>query len=85
MKSVVLCGSHRFKPDIRAFAAALRSKGVVVFEPFLHEGADEWNHLSEDYKRFVAMGLTHDHFYKTEMADGVSPFLGPPVMTGAPA
>lgn len=71
MKSVVLCGSRRFKAEIRAFAAELRLKGVMVYEPFLHQGADEWDHMSDVYKRFVAMGLTHDHFYKIAMADAV--------------
>lgn len=27
--------------------------------------------LSDDYKKFVALGLTHDHFYKIQMADVV--------------
>lgn len=74
MKSVVICGSRRFKPEIRKFAADLRGLGVVVFEPFLHSGADEWDHLSEDYKKFVALGLTHDHLYKIKMADVVYVF-----------
>ncbi len=69
MKTVAICGSRRFKPGIRAFANELKNGGVVVFEPFLHSGVDEWNKLSDDYKRFVALGLTLDHFYKIKMAD----------------
>ena len=45
--------------------------GVVVYSPYLHEGKDEWNNLSEQYKKFTALGLTHDHFYKVKMADVV--------------
>lgn len=71
MKSVVLCGSRRFKPEIREFGKKLKELGVVVFEPYLHSGQDEWQKLSDDYKKFVALGLTHDHFYKIKMADVV--------------
>ncbi|MBM4177188.1 nucleoside 2-deoxyribosyltransferase [Candidatus Gribaldobacteria bacterium] len=71
MKAVVICGSRRFKPEIFEFAQKLRDLGVVVFCPYLHEGKDEWEKLSDDYKKFVALGLTHDHFYKIKMADVV--------------
>ncbi|MFH1246494.1 MAG: nucleoside 2-deoxyribosyltransferase [Candidatus Liptonbacteria bacterium] len=74
MKSVVLCGSRRFKPEIREFGKKLKELGAVVFEPYLHSGQDEWKELSGDYKRFVALGLTHDHFYKIKMADVVFVF-----------
>jgi nucleoside 2-deoxyribosyltransferase len=74
MKSVVLCGSRRFKPEMRAFGKELRDKGIVVFEPYLHSGQEEWEHLSQEYKNFVALGLTHDHFYKIKMADVVFMF-----------
>ncbi|MEK7188319.1 MAG: hypothetical protein AAB685_00520 [Patescibacteria group bacterium] len=71
MKSVVICGSRRFKPQIRKFEAALVKAGVVVYPPHLHEGKDEWDKLSLEYKKFTALGLTHDHFYKIKMADVV--------------
>ncbi|CAN5318292.1 hypothetical protein BH10PAT1_BH10PAT1_4020 [soil metagenome] len=71
MKSIVLCGSRRFKPEIRKFGATLEKLGVVVYQPYLHSGQEEWEHLSQDYKNFVALGLTHDHFYKIKMADVV--------------
>jgi nucleoside 2-deoxyribosyltransferase len=71
MKSVVLCGSRRFKPEIREFAAKLKNLGVTVYEPYLHSGGKEWEKFSEEYKRFIALGLTHDHFYKIKMADVV--------------
>lgn len=71
MKSVVLCGSRRFKPEMREFGKKLKELGVVVFEPYHHSGQDEWAGLSDDYKKFIALGLTHDHFYKIQMADVV--------------
>jgi nucleoside 2-deoxyribosyltransferase len=74
MKSIVICGSRRFKPEIREFAKRLKKLEVVVFEPYLHSGQNEWAKLSEDYKKFVALGLTHDHFYKIQMADVVFVF-----------
>ncbi len=69
MKSVVICGSRRFKVEIGAFTKQLQNFGVIVYAPYLHEGKDEWEKLSVDYKKFTALGLTHDHFYKIQMAD----------------
>jgi nucleoside 2-deoxyribosyltransferase len=71
MKSLVICGSRRFKPEIREFAKELKDLGIVVYEPYLHSGQEEWERLSEDYQKFIALGLTHDHFYKIKMADAV--------------
>lgn len=71
MKSVVICGSRRFTSGVRAFAKELKNAGIVVFEPYLHQGKDEWQKLSDQYKKFVLLGLTHDHFYKIKMADVV--------------
>jgi len=69
MKSVVFCGSRRFKTQMRDFASILKKKGITVYEPYLHSGASEWEKMSPDYKKFVLLGLTHDHFYKIKMAD----------------
>lgn len=72
MKSVVLCGSKRFKPEIRKFAQVLQRSGVLVYEPYLHTASKVWEEsLPEDEKRFAILGLTHDHFYKIRMADVV--------------
>ena len=71
MKTVVICGSRRFKKEIREFGSKLIKAGIVVFSPYLHEGKDEWDKLSLQYKKFVALGLTHNHFYKIRMADVV--------------
>ena len=69
MKSVVICGSKRFKPEMRNFAAKLKKKGVTVYEPYLHSGQKEWQGMSDQYQKFIALGLTHDHMYKIKMAD----------------
>jgi len=69
MKTVVLCGSRRFKPGMREFGKKLKELGVIVFEPYLRSGQDEWAKLSDEYKKFVALGLIRDHFYKIQMAD----------------
>ena len=71
MRSVVICGSRRFKPEIREFAKKLKEEGVLVYEPYLYEESDEGNQLSQEYKDFVALGLTHNHFYKIRMAEVV--------------
>lgn len=59
---------------MRKFAQKLKELGVVVYEPYLHRGKDEWNSMSESYKELVSAGLTFDHFYKIRMADVVFVF-----------
>lgn len=71
MKSVCICGSRRFTKDIRKFSKDLKKLEVVVFEPHLHRGKDEWTKFSNSYKTYTAMGLTHDHFQKIRTADVV--------------
>lgn len=69
MKSVTVCGCRRFRAGIRRFEVELRKLGVIVYSPYLNEGKKEWENFSSEYKRFIALGLTHDHFYKIRMAD----------------
>lgn len=71
MKSVVICGSRRFKKEAKAFADKLKKLGVTVYEPYFHGRDEEWDKLSEYRKNFVLLGLTHDHFQKIRMADVV--------------
>ena len=71
MKSIVICGSKRFKAEAREFARKIKELGVLVYEPYFHQGQEEWDRLSDDYKKFISLGLTHDHFYKIRMADAV--------------
>jgi nucleoside 2-deoxyribosyltransferase len=71
MKSVAICGSRRFKPEIKKFENVLIKAGVTVYSPYLHQGMVEWDKLSLQYKKFIVLGLSHDHFYKIKMADVV--------------
>ena len=72
MKSVVLCGSTRFKSEMRVFGADLKKLGVTVLEPYLYSPSEEeWNALSDEHRRYIELGLTHDHFYKVNIADVV--------------
>jgi hypothetical protein len=72
MKSVVICGSSRFAPEMREFAQKLKDLGVVVYEPHLYRASGGvWNEIKDFDKKFVALGLTHDHFYKIRKADVV--------------
>lgn len=41
MKSVVVCGSKRYKKEIAAFCASLEALGVLVFEPDFKPGIAE--------------------------------------------
>lgn len=75
MKSVVICGSGRFFDGIRDFAKKLKKLGVYVYEPNLYTpSGGKWKEIAEFDKKFVALGLTHDHFYKIRMADVVFVF-----------
>jgi len=72
MKSVVICGSRRFKIEMRELTYALRENNVVVYEPYLYdEPEDVRTQLDERERDYIALGLTHDHFYKIRMADVV--------------
>jgi hypothetical protein len=72
MKSVVICGSNSFAVEAREFAEKLRALGVVVFVPhFYRASGGVWDEIKESDRKYVALGLTHDHFYKIRMADVV--------------
>jgi hypothetical protein len=67
MKSVVLCGSKRYKDEIAQFASDLEKLGVLVFEPSFEELVEET--LAGDAKvrtpyviSKVFKGLTLEHF-----------------------
>jgi len=47
MKSVVICGSRRFKKEIKEFTRKLKEFDIVVFEPY-YSGHEEWSDLSDD-------------------------------------
>ena len=70
MKSVVICGSSNFAQEVREFASKLKELGVVVFEPhFYRASGGVWNDIKDFDKKYVALGLTHDHFSKIRKAD----------------
>jgi len=72
MKSVVICGSSRFFAEIREFANQLKDSGVFVYEPNLYRAdGGVWSEIKDFDKKFVALGLAHDHFHKIRMADVV--------------
>ena len=71
MKSVVICGSRKFKQEIEVFATQLERLGVLVYAPDFDSDHSEWNKISKDYQHYVAMGLTYDHLQKMRMADVV--------------
>ncbi len=70
MKSVTICSSNKFAKEAIAFAEKLKSLGATVLVPhyytYNYGGVDK---LSGHNKRFVAMGLTHDHFSKIRKGD----------------
>lgn len=70
MKSVVICGSRRFKKEIRNFTAQLKKAGIVVYEPILNDDR-RIDDLPENLKRFSFLGLTHHHFSFIRKADVV--------------
>jgi hypothetical protein len=63
MKSVVICGSKRYRKEIAEFAKDLEKLGVLVFEPNFKEPLPENVKLpSENVKHIVFKGLTLEHF-----------------------
>lgn len=70
MKSVVICGSRRFKPEIRKLEKKLQEKGIVVFPPILNTNRNI-DKLSPDLKRYAFLGLTLHHFEFIRKADVV--------------
>ena len=71
MKSVVICGSRKFRQEILDFVAQLKALGVIVYAPHFESDHKDWDKLSKDYQHFIAMGLTYDHIQKIRMADVV--------------
>ncbi len=70
MKSITVCASNRFAPEVEKFVTKLRKLGVVALVPhfYTHNYGDLEKAKGHD-KRFLAMGLTHDHFQKIRKTD----------------
>jgi hypothetical protein len=63
MKSVVICGSKRYRNEIHKFTAALEKLGVLVFEPNFTEPLHEDIKLPHQHVTdTVFKGLTLEHF-----------------------
>ena len=63
MKSVVICGSKRYKDAIARFASELEKLGVLVFEPSFEELVPEDTTMQTPYVTSkVFKGLTLEHF-----------------------
>jgi len=63
MKSVVVCGSKRYRKEIAAFCKELESLGVLVFEPSIQQPIAEDALIHSDYvTSIVFKGLTLEHF-----------------------
>ena len=76
MKSVVICGSQRYKDEIKAFAIKLRKLGVpIVFEPNFERrptkflNATEAKRLESVSYRKQVPALVHEHFDRLRKAD----------------
>ena len=70
MKSVVICGSKRYKKEIASFAEELENLGVTVFAPnFKNALSEDKEFETEQLKRTVFKGLTQEHFDWIRKAD----------------
>ena len=66
MKSVVVCGSKKYRKEIAKFCAELSSLGVLVFEPSFPAEGDVVAETDTFHSDFVTSkvfkGLTLEHF-----------------------
>ena len=63
MRSVVVCGSKRYKVEIAKFCAELEELGVLVFEPSIQVPIFEDAKIHSDYVTAkLFKGLTLEHF-----------------------
>ena len=72
MKTVTICASSRFADEVKKFTEELENLGVTVYAPTLYRASGgNWGKIQDFDKRFVASGLTYDHFQKIRMGDVV--------------
>lgn len=63
MRSVVICGSKKYKKEIEKFSSDLEKLGVLVFEPSFKEPIPESALIHSDYVTSkIFKGLTLEHF-----------------------
>ncbi|MFA5333323.1 MAG: hypothetical protein WC376_02410 [Candidatus Nanoarchaeia archaeon] len=70
MKSVVICGSSRFKKEALEFAKELEAKGVIVYKPF-HANVNEILKLDSEIQEYAFCGLSLHHLNYIRKADAV--------------
>lgn len=72
MKSVTICSSNRFADEAEKFGKELKKLGVNVLIPhFYTKNYGGLEKIKDHNKKFIAMGLTHDHFNKIRKSDTV--------------
>jgi nucleoside 2-deoxyribosyltransferase len=72
MKSVVISSSNRFAEEALAFASELKKQGVRVYVAHYYtHNYGSLEGIKDHNKKFIAMGLTLDHFQKIRKADTV--------------
>lgn len=70
MKSVVVCGSKKYKAEIADFCRELSSLGVLVFEPSIQQPIMETDLIHSKYVTAkLFKGLTLEHFDWIRKAD----------------
>jgi hypothetical protein len=63
MKSVVVCGSKRYRKEIKKFCDDLTKLGVLVFEPSISQPTPEDAFIHSEYvTKKLFKGLTLEHF-----------------------
>jgi hypothetical protein len=62
MKSVVVCGSKRYKKEVAKFCKDLEELGVLVFEPSISQPFLGHEVSSSEYAKKIFKGLTLEHF-----------------------
>lgn len=63
MKSVVVCGSKKYKAEIKQFCDELSELGVLVFAPSIQQPTPESSTFGSEYiTNKVFKGLTLEHF-----------------------
>lgn len=70
MRSVVICGSKRYRVEIAQFADALEKLGAVVFRPNFDEPLQEDETVgTAHHTKMIFKGLTLEHFDFIRKAD----------------
>lgn len=72
MKTVTICSSNKFALEAEKFGKKLQKLGANVLVPhFYTKNYGGVDNVLDHNKKFIAMGLTHDHFNKIRKSDVV--------------